>query len=229
MRLPAPWRASRWTTCSRCSKWRSSGKNRNGRARRDELHRRRQPTLHDTDVAGVEPAMEAVDVAVQLGAAAGVRVAGSMRGPQTATMRRPGTSARAAGSAARTASQQMRADARAAHGDEADLFVLTPAELAPQRRALGGGRRLEAGDVAAELEVRLDPRPYLAAVPARSGRRRRRRARRRRSRGRARADSARSARASRRCSRPSGRPRARRPRAAAGSRRSRSARRRARS
>ena len=58
--------------------------------RRDELHRRRQPALHDGDVAGGEPAVQVVDIAVQLDAAAESSPA-SMRGPQTATMRRSGT------------------------------------------------------------------------------------------------------------------------------------------
>ena len=39
--------------------------------RRDELHRRREPALHDADIAGGEPAVQAVDIAVQLDAVRG--------------------------------------------------------------------------------------------------------------------------------------------------------------
>ena len=131
--------------------------------RRDELHRRRQPALHDGDVAGVEPAVEVVDVAVQLGRRPRRSPAGSMRGPQTPTMRRPGHEPLRRRLRGEHRLQQVRADARAADRDEADLLVVAPAELAAQGRALGRRERIEARDVPAER--RSAPRP-TAGSPA---------------------------------------------------------------
>ena len=65
-------------------------------------------------------------------------VEGSMRGPQTATMRRCGHEAARCRLGGEHALEQMRADARAADCDQADLLILTPSELAAQRGALGG-------------------------------------------------------------------------------------------
>ena len=81
--------------------------------------------------------MEAVDVAVQLDIAGGERRGIDARAADGDHAQPRHEPARRRLAPPATCSQQMRADARAAHRDEADLLVLAPAELAPQRRALG--------------------------------------------------------------------------------------------
>ena len=61
-------------------------------------------------------------------------------------MRRSGTRSSASGNAAICA-KQMAADARAAHGDDADA----PAVAVTERRAVAQVARVEAGDVAGEV------------------------------------------------------------------------------
>ena len=230
MRRPAPWRSRRCATCSRLLEMPLQRE-----VRGTAAARRRAPSS-----SSARPARRrcrrrrASDAGRRRSRAAPHRAAssaaGSMRGPQTATIRRPGHEPARGRLGGEHALEQVRADARAAHRDEADLLVLTPSELAPQRRALVG-RWAASKPVMCPHEVDSAPRPSCR-ISGRPGteacRRRCRRGHRRRSPGRARAGSAPPARPSRRCSRRSGRPRARRPRAAAGSPRSRSARRRAR-
>ena len=64
--------------------------------------------------------------------------------------------------------QQVGADAGAADGDDADLLVGAVAELGAQRVAVGELCRVEAGDVAGEVEVLLGPVADQRAGPGRS-------------------------------------------------------------
>ncbi len=82
---------------------------------------------------------------------------GSIRGPATTTNRRSSTRRRAAGIGVDDPAQQVLADAGSADGDDAHPLVGAVAELGAQRLAVGELGRVEAGDVAGELEVRLGP------------------------------------------------------------------------
>ena len=91
-------------------------------------------------------------------AAAG-SVAGSIRGPATTIMRRPGTSAFPSSKLAIDAPQQRAADPGAADGDQADLLARGVAELVAQPLAVGELGGIEARDIAREAEVRSGPVP----------------------------------------------------------------------
>jgi len=125
-----------------------------------ELHRGGQPALHHSQVAGGQVPMQVVHVAAHLEA-----VGRRQRGKQVrvdprpghhdhpqAGDQRPGRRVRRG----RTA-EQARADAGAAHGDQADLLAGPVAEFGAQRVAVGEGVRFEAGHVAGEPVVPLHP------------------------------------------------------------------------
>ena len=69
-------------------------------------------------------------------------VPGSILGPVTTTIRSAGTRRFASGNASIDPAQQVPADAGAADGDDADLLVVSIAELMPQRVR---GRRSQHG------------------------------------------------------------------------------------
>ena len=174
-----------------------------------ELHARRQAALHDRQVARREVAVELGDVAaVRHAATAGQRPRVDARpgddDEAQAVDEPPGRRRRRR----RTRRSSAVADAGAADGDDAHPLVGPVAELgraAPRGRRR---RRVEARDVAGELEVLLGPLADRRQPGAERVGRRCRRDRRRRSSGRGCAGSGRAARSSRRCSRRSARPRA---------------------
>ena len=168
-----------------------------------ELHRRREPALHDGEVADGEVAIQPIDVAVHLETG---RVVGGSRGRSAGRRRRscagPGTVRRAIGVRGDRHLEQVAADARTADGDHADLFVVAIAELGAPLCDLIRSRRHESGDVAGEVEVRFGPLADARAGRGRSSRARRRRRCRRRSIDHGSVGSCRCVRSSRRCSRP---------------------------
>ena len=129
--------------------------------RGDELHRGRQNPAWTTPMSQASSQRcRPSDVPVHLDAVDGDRRGIDARAAHDHHAQ-AGHEAARGGLRCQHRAQEMRADARAAHGDQADLLVLAPLELAPQRSALFGHERIEAGDVPAELEVLLDPRPDL--------------------------------------------------------------------
>ena len=124
---------------------------------RRQLHRRRQPSLHDREVARGEVAVQLVDVRADLEAVG--------LGERRRVDARPGdddhAEARHAllglGERRDHTAEQVDADARAAHRDDAHLLVGPVAELARRRCAVRELLRIEAGDVAGEVVVRLGP------------------------------------------------------------------------
>ena len=80
-----------------------------------------------------------------------------MRGPATTTKRRPSTRRRADRAASATRRSSETPDARPADRHDAHPLVRAVAELGAQRGAVGDVARVEAGDVAGELEVLLGP------------------------------------------------------------------------
>ena len=75
--------------------------------------------------------------------------------------------------------QQVRPDACTADRDDANLLVRSVAEFVPQTLPIGELGRIEAGDVAGEVEVLLGPLSGSSADPGRSVRARCRRGSRR--------------------------------------------------
>ena len=124
---------------------------------RGQLHRGGQPALHDREVARREVPVEPVDVGADLqpigGGQRGRVDAGAgdddhaQVGHQLARGREGGDHA----------AQERRADARAAHRDDADLLVGSVAELGPQPLAVAQLGAVEAAHVAGEVVVALGP------------------------------------------------------------------------
>ena len=109
---PAPCRSRRCRTWMFCSKWLPQRDVDERPPARGELHRRRQSTLDDGDVAGRQVPVQVGQVAdAPRRRAARETDAGSMRGPATATIRSPGTARRGGRVGRDRPAQQVAADA----------------------------------------------------------------------------------------------------------------------
>ena len=108
-----------------------------------ELHARREPALHDRQIARREVTVEVGHVAVVLHAVARGNERGSRRGPTTTTNRSAGTSRAGGGHRFDHSPDEVAADTRPADGDHAHQFVGVVPEFGAQRVAVDEVGRVE--------------------------------------------------------------------------------------
>jgi hypothetical protein len=134
-----------------------------------QLHRRRQPALHDGQVAHRQVPVEAIDVAAHLQTGI-VSKAGKARGVDTWPSDDHHSQLRGEplrqGVGGDDLLEECPSDAASAHSHDADLLVLAVAELGSDRGDLVRIGRGEAGDVPGEREVRLGPTADAREVAA---------------------------------------------------------------